>query len=595
MDFEKEKVLSVNNTKKTIKIYWQHILKYKFQAAVIFITVTAATIQGQITPIFYKVFFDILAAGGPTAEVADKLIAILLMILGLQFAGWLLWRICTFTANYFQSRIMTDLTNHCYSYLFKHSFAFFNNSFVGSLVKKVKWFGRSFEVIMDRIIWNLFRLVIIVIVITAVLFNRNFYLGLSILIWTVLFLAVSVVFSHYKLRYDIKRAEAETKTTGFLADTITNNSTVKLFNGYRREVRGFAKVNDDLRRLRVFTWNLDSIYEAVQGFLMITFEIGIMYYAVTLWKKNLLTLGDFVLIQAYLMNIFDRIWDFGRIIRTMYEALADAEEMTVILDQPHEIADVLQAKKIIVSQGAIDFDNVSFYYHQTRPILEKFNFAIRPKEHVALIGPSGAGKTTIIRLLLRMHDIGAGRILIDGQDIAKVTQESLWANISLVPQDPILFHRSLKDNIRYGRPAATDSEVIAAAKAAHCHEFIAKTPDGYGTFVGERGIKLSGGERQRVAIARAILRGSPILVLDEATSSLDSESELLIQDALNRLMSGKTVIVIAHRLSTIRKMDRIIVIDEGGVIEEGTHDQLLKKGSGIYNRLWQLQAGGFIA
>ena len=282
-----------------------------------------------------------------------------------------------------------------------------------------------------------------------------------------------------------------------------------------------------------------------------------------------------------------RVWDFGRMMRHIFERLADASEMTEILNTQHEIRDARDAKTLEVTDGKIEFIDVDFFYHKTRNILKRFNLTIAPREHVALIGPSGAGKTTVVKVLLRMHDIAGGKIRIDGQRITQVTQESLWRATSLVPQDPILFHRSLLENIRYGKPDATDAEVIEAAKAANCHEFISSFPDGYGTFVGERGVKLSGGERQRVAIARAILRNAPILVLDEATSSLDSESERLIQEALDTL--------IAHRLSTIKKMDRIVVMDEGRVVEEGTHGSLTKQKTSLYKKLWQLQAGGFIA
>jgi ATP-binding cassette subfamily B protein len=237
--------------------------------------------------------------------------------------------------------------------------------------------------------------------------------------------------------------------------------------------------------------------------------------------------------------------------------------------------------------------NVDFAYENSLPVLKKFNLKISPGEKAALIGPSGGGKSTIVKLLLRFTDIQNGQILIDGQNIAQVTQESLRANIALVPQEPILFHRSLLENIRYGKPKATEKEVIAAAKLAHAHEFISKVSEGYDTYVGERGIKLSGGERQRIAIARAILKNAPVLILDEATSSLDSESELYIQDALKKLMLGKTVIVIAHRLSTIMQMDRIIVLENGKVTEEGKHEELLKMEQGTYQKLWGIQAGGF--
>jgi ATP-binding cassette subfamily B protein len=307
-----------------------------------------------------------------------------------------------------------------------------------------------------------------------------------------------------------------------------------------------------------------------------------------------LTVGDFALIQAYLFGIFDRLVANHGELRRFYRALADADEMVEILDEPHEIQDKENAKPIKVTSGVIDLRDINFYFNVTKPVLKNFTVQIKGGEKVALVGPSGAGKSTVTKLLLRLYDIEQGLIEIDRQNISEVTQESLRNAIAFVPQEPILFHRTLMENIRYGRRDASDEEVLEAAKKAHCHEFISALPEGYGTYVGERGVKLSGGERQRVAIARAILKNAPILVLDEATSSLDSESEALIQDALETLMRGKTVIVIAHRLSTIMKMDRILVLDGGAIISQGTHKELLQT-EGIYQKLWNIQAGGFIS
>ncbi len=582
-----------SNTKQTIKIFLSHSWHYKYQMITVLASVILATILNLILPLFYKEFFDGLSLGFSNENI-QHLFRILYWVLAINFLGWIMWRISTFTANNFESRVMSDLSNYCYQNLFKHSFNFFNNNFVGSLTKKVRYLHRSYEIVADTFIWNVLRMIIIISVVSIVLTWRNYWLGLLVVIWLVVFLSVNFFFTLYKLKYDIKRSEAETAVTAYLADTVTNNNTVKLFNGYGREIKGYARTIENLRKLRRFTWDLDAIFEAVQGFLMITFEVGILFLALNLWSKGVLTLGDFVLIQTYVISLFDRIWDFGKVIRRLYEALADADEMTEILLQPFEIKDAIGAKKLKVKDGMIQFVDVDFHYHQTRQVLNKFNLKIESREHIALIGPSGAGKTTVVRLILRQHDVFGGKVLIDGQDISKVTQESLWENISLVPQDPILFHRSLRENIAYGKVGASEKEIIAAAKAAHCHEFIAQLPEGYDTFVGERGVKLSGGERQRVAIARAILRQAPILVLDEATSSLDSESETLIQDALTNLMKNKTVIVIAHRLSTIKKMDRIIVVEDGRISEEGSHQDLIKKGNGIYKHLWQLQAEGFI-
>jgi ATP-binding cassette subfamily B protein len=331
----------------------------------------------------------------------------------------------------------------------------------------------------------------------------------------------------------------------------------------------------------------------VQGIFALIIEVGLLAGAVFLWQSGVITVGDFVLIQVYIIGLVSRIWGIGGSMRRLFSSFADAHEMIEIFETPYSVADAPDAKRLSVTAGGISMEDVSFSFTGERGVFEGFSLAVRAGEKVALVGPSGAGKSTVTKLLLRMYDVAEGAIRIDGQDIRTVTQDSLRENISFVPQEPILFHRSLKENIRYGRPDATDEQVIEAAKKAHCHEFISKLPLGYDTHVGERGVKLSGGERQRVAIARAILKDAPILILDEATSALDSESEALIQDALHVLMEGKTVIVIAHRLSTIMTMDRIVVIENGKIAAEGTHDDLVAQG-GLYQKLWSIQAGGFL-
>jgi len=582
------------NTKQTLKYYWQTALNHKVSGLLMIIGIVGGEVMSVIVPLYFRDFFNVLASGQSRDIVVTSLISILVTIAILEFTKWAFRRAATFSDVYFTAHVMFDLSNQCFAYLHKNSFSYFENNFVGSLVKRVKWFVNAVDRIADRISWHLLPLVVAISMITYVLFQANFWLGFAVLAWVLGFIAVNWIFTKYKLKYDIAKSRAETATTRVLADTITNNSNVKLFNGYGREMKNFFKVVKKFRKSQMLSWNLGNVMDAIQGFLMISLEIGTFYLAIRLWNKGILTLGDFVLIQTYLIVIFHRTWEFGRVLRDIYENLADAEEMTEILSTPHDILDVHGAKKLEVNSGEIKFSNVTFCYHKTRNVLKNFNLKIQAGEKLGLVGPSGAGKTTVIKLILRMHDVTKGQILIDGQDISKVTQESLWQSVSLVPQDPLLFHRTLMENIRYGKPSATNDEVIAAAKAAHCHEFISEFTDGYYTYVGERGIKLSGGERQRVAIARAVLRNAPVLILDEATSSLDSESEMLIQDALDKLMKNKTVIVVAHRLSTIRKMDRIIVVDKKGILEEGTHTELSKKKDGIYRKLWKLQAGGFI-
>src|SRR3989338_8459037 len=274
------------------------------------------------------------------------------------------------------------------------------------------------------------------------------------------------------------------------------------------------------RKAQTHLWNIEGIAEAVQAGLMVIIEFVMLYVAISLWQRGQLTIGDFALIQAFMVGIFQRVWNVGKSVRHIYEAFADAAEMVEILETPHEVKDYPKAKSLVVSDAVIKFEDVTFKFNQTRAVLNGLSMQIAPHEKIALVGPSGAGKSTITKLLMRFYDVESGKITIDGQSIAKVTQNSLRHAVAMVPQEPILFHRSLMDNIRYGRPDATDEEVFEAARRARCHDFIVELPEKYNTFVGERGIKLSGGERQRIAIARAILKDAPILVLDEATSSL---------------------------------------------------------------------------
>ncbi len=581
-------------TRETIQIYWQHAKQYKMLLFLTIIGTVFTAITNTIGPLYIKQILDLVAENNVNRVVSPEILTALSMFALVSFGQWLSWRVATTAVIQYESKVLSDLANTCFQYLHKHSFGFFNDNFVGSLVRRVGRFVRAFEDINDKIIFNVLTLVLNTAIVVVILALRNIILGLVMFLWVIVFVVINIVVAKYKLKYDVERSEADTKIGAHLADTITNNVNIKLFVGFDKEVKTHKELNKDLLKKRLKTWNLNNIFEAIQGILGIILEVMLFYIAIKLWNQGRLTVGDFVLIQSYIVVILNRVWDFGNVVRRIYESLADAQEMTEILKKPHEVQDVLMAKDLRVTAGEVEFKDVVFNYRATRTILKKFNLQIHSGEKVALVGPSGAGKSTLVKLLLRMHDVSGGKIFIDGQNISKVSQESLWKNISLVPQDPILFHRTLRENIRYGRLDATDEEVEKAAKLAHCHEFISDLEKGYNTFVGERGVKLSGGERQRVAIARAILKNAPILFLDEATSSLDSQSEHFIQEALKILMTGKTVIMIAHRLSTIMSADRILVIDHGVVVENGSHKELLRKKSGLYKKLWDLQAGGFI-
>jgi len=582
------------NIKETLKIYWQHSYRYKWLALLVIISCLSNSLLVAIVPLYYKKFFDLFTSELVPSEMARNLFILLLTIGLLNALGKLINYCFRALMIRFQCKCLFDLADTCFTNIHRHSFAYFNNNFSGALVKKSSYFTRSFELITDNIVNHLLPASAVIIAVVSILLFKNKWLGIISLIWLVVYLVINWLVIKGIFRSDLERNEAESALTADLSDTIGNHNNVRLFNGWRRESKTFNNLNKKIMFLRIKAWMLHANSEFMVAMMAVALELGLMYYGFKLWQQGMFTVGDFVMLQAYAVLVINRITWLGSTIRKTYQALSDASEMTEILKTPLEIVDAPNAKKLSVSSGAITFQAVDFYFNETRPVLNKLSLQVSAGERLALIGPSGVGKTTIINLLLRNFDLAGGKILIDAQDISKVTLHSLRASISLVPQDPILFHRSLLENIAYGKEGATKAEIIKAAKQANCHQFISNLPDGYDTLVGERGVKLSGGERQRVAIARAILRGAPILILDEATSSLDSESEALIQEALDKLMKNKTVIVIAHRLSTIRKMDRIVYLNEKGIAESGAHEDLVLKPAGLYRKLWERQVSGFL-
>ena len=541
-------------------------------------------------PVFYKRFFDELGQSAP----AEVLIGIITVIAVVNLANWLFAAIAHFSLSLTTAKIMVQLKQKSFDYLMLHSRKFFVNNFTGSLVQKVNRFAYAFEILMDNLVFNLIPIAICILGSIAVTAFLAPPIALVIAVWSLLVIAANFIFSRWKIKYDIARAAADSRTTGFLSDNIVNYISVKLFNGYRSESNNFKKISDDQAQKTITTWQLSNVANITQHFLIIIVEFAAFYYTISLWQSGQAFIGTFVLVQTYIIGISHQLWGVNRMFRGIYQAMADSKEMVEILETSHQIKDIPGAKILANAKGKIDFENIVFGFQDDRIILKDFDLSINSGEQVAIVGSSGAGKTTLTGLLLRLFEPTGGRILIDGNDIREITQESLRKNISLVPQDPVLFHRSILENIRYGRPEASNEEVIAAAQMAHCDKFVQKMPAGYQTMVGERGVKLSGGERQRVAIARAILKRAPILILDEATSSLDSKSEALIQDALDALMKDQTVIAIAHRLSTIRKMDRVVVLKGGTIIEQGSHQSLIRKKDGVYRKLWRLQSSGFI-
>ncbi len=575
-----------------LKLYGQSNREHSW---VTFFTVTAAilaSLSAVVAPYIFKKFLDLLGQGVGAGQTAALYHNIFLFFI-VAFSTWFFWRLCYFTNSYLASHMLASLRQRAFAYLMGHSHSFFTNTFAGALVQRVNRFAQSYDKLADRILYDIVPIIVQVTFILIVLFNEQPILAVVILIWATFFILWNYVFARWKLKYDSSRAAHDSISSGSLADAISNHQTVELYKSQEVEEKIYEDVTNLQSRYTLFSWWSSSIIDGVQALLIVFVEVAVLYVGVGLWSKGLMSIGLFVLVQTYVLQLAERLWSLSRVVRDVYESFADAKEMADIMTSPHAIQEVKGAKKLKTTKGEVEFKNVTFSFHGKK-VIDDLNVTIKPGEKVALVGVSGAGKSTLIKLLFRQYDPDFGVVQIDGQDIKNLELVSLRNALSLVPQDPALFHRSLLENIRYGKQNATDKEVKESAILAHCDDFISELPLGYDTLVGERGVKLSGGERQRVAIARAFLRNSPILVLDEATSSLDSHSEERIQDSLMKLMEDRTTIIIAHRLSTIRRVDRILVMKEGKIAEDGTHDELLKNKDGVYAKLWTIQQGGFL-
>jgi ATP-binding cassette subfamily B protein len=470
------------------------------------------------------------------------------------------------------------------------------NSFAGSTVRKITRGMWALDLLNDTILMALLPSLLVLLGSMILLGLHWASLGLVVGLGALIYVAMTVVFS---TRYIAPAASVsnawDTRVGGMLADALTCNAVVKSFGAEAREDARLAGVVGRWRRRVKRTWLRYTYSSTAQLAVLLCLRTAVIGGSLLLWMVGRASPGDvtFVLTSYFIIHAYLR--DIGMHINNLQRSVNDMEELVAIHGEPIGIADAADARPIAVAGGRIMFEDVMFHYggHRT-PLYRGLSVDIRAGERVGLVGRSGSGKTTFVKLVQRLHDVSGGRILIDGQDIAKATQYSLRSQIAIVQQDPILFHRSLAENIAYARPGAGMAAIEQAARLANAHEFILRLPKGYGTLVGERGVKLSGGERQRVALARAFLADTPVLILDEATSSLDSESEALIQEAMARLMKGRTAIVIAHRLATVRSLDRILVFEHGEIVEQGIHTALAARPGGIYRGLFERQATEFV-
>jgi ATP-binding cassette, subfamily B, bacterial len=519
---------------------------------------------------------------------------------GVIGAAWLLgemiWRLAFFFEAKAVASAMRNLYETAVERVLEKDIDFFNNTFAGSLTKNVGSYARNYERFYGTIAFNISPNLIPIMFASAFLWFYSPYISILLVSMLTLVFIIATPLIRKRRQLVALREQSSTYLTGHVADVIGNAHAVRSFATEANELNTHHKNVDDfiVKAKRSWDYQTRVVDMTIAPLYVLTNILGLALVIYLGNKNGNLTTEAVMVTFGFFATATRALFDFNQIYRDLETSLTEGAQFTEYLLEDPQITDT-STKALRVKQAALSFNNIDFAYTENadNAVFENLNLSIAPGERIGLIGRSGSGKTTITKLLLRFMDINSGKISIDGQNISEVTQASLRRAISYVPQEPALFHRSLADNIRYSDPNASMEEVVKAAKLAHADEFIKDLPDGYETLVGERGVKLSGGQRQRVAIARAILKDAPILVLDEATSALDSESEMLIQDALWKLMEGKTAIVIAHRLSTIQKMDRIIVLEKGVIIEQGNHTELLKK-NGQYAKLWAHQSGGFI-
>ncbi len=505
------------------------------------------------------------------------------------------WRLVLWATWTMEVRGMQLLFQRIFDHLTDQSVAFHSNRFSGALVSQTNKLLGAFEMFWDTIVWALMPILTGILVATVVLAFVMWPYALFLFTMSAAF--IGLVFVATRRMQDLTAAEAAAanRMTGFLADVMTNIAAVKAQGSEPDEREAASEVAEirtarDLEVMRSFLK-----FSAGYASVITIINTGAVAAAVLAADSAAVDIGAIYLAVTYTLTVTSQLWSINEVIRNYNKVLGDAHEMVEILHLPAGVRD-RNRTELQVTRGAISMQDVTFGHEgqYDQPLFAHFDLDVSPGEKIGLVGHSGSGKTTLTRLLLRFSDLQGGRILIDGQDIAEVTQRSLRRQISYVPQEPLLFHRSLRENIAYGLPGASETQVRDAAQRAYALDFIESLPEGFDTLVGERGIKLSGGQRQRIAIARAILKDARILVLDEATSALDSESEVHIQRALAHAMTGRTTLVIAHRLSTIQAMDRILVMDDGRIIEQGSHAELLAAG-GVYAALWAHQSGGFLA
>jgi ATP-binding cassette subfamily B protein len=549
----------------------------------------ASTLVDVSVPVASGLVVDALAAG--SLQNPEPVWRALAIFIGLGAVFAISRQLVTFLLNRLSARTIVAIGRDAFAKVQRFSSDWHANSFAGSTVRKITRGMNAYDTFTDTMAFGLLPAFIVVIGVCGVFWWRWPLLGLIVAVAITVFLVVTVALSVLYVRpANIAAREQDSRMSGVLADSITGNAAVKSFAAEEREEQMFRDVSDDWARKAVRSWDRSAVSGIVQSVMLIGLQTAMLGAGVMLWAQGQATPGDFVSLIATQFLINGYLRDIGQHVRTVQRTVNDMDDVLEFREAGLQVANAPNARALAVDKGRIEFERVTFRYAGAgASIYEDFSLVIPAGQRVGLVGHSGAGKTTFVKLIQRLYDVDQGRILIDGQNIAEATQESVRRAVGLVPQEPVLFHRTLAQNIAYGRPDATRAQIEEAARLAHVDLFVRGLPKGYETLVGERGVKLSGGERQRVAIARAILAATPILILDEATSSLDSVSEMYIREAVERLSAGRTTIVVAHRLSTIQRLDRILVFDGGRIVEDGRHEDLMCRPGGVYRKLLETQ------
>jgi ATP-binding cassette subfamily B protein len=579
------------------KIFYYFIRKKPIVFLIFFLTPVTIILEANIIPYSLKMFVDIISKYQPGSDTRSSVMKELYPVLWLGGSAWLGVNIITRLQHFWSSYVIpgfeADIRMSILKHVMNHSYNYFSSKLTGNTASKIEDLPNSIESIRQILCWNVISTFAVVLVSLIIMLTINPVFSLILGSWTFFHLAISTYFAKIINRVSKDNAEDKSELHGVITDTILNIITVKLFAADLHDLIHIKKLQDKEKDSNSILIRSMAIFQVCMD-IPIALMLGVTtYFLIVSWCKGIISTGDFIFVFNVTMALIYQLMSLGHLLTNLFREIGKAQQALTLITSLYDVTDVPGSKSLVVSKGEIVFKDVSFSYNKYNYVFKNKNLIIKSGQKVGIVGYSGSGKSTFINLILRFFDVDSGKIFIDGQDISKVTQNSLRKNIAIVPQDTSLFYRTLIENIRYGCHEASDEEVIAASKDAHCHEFIMKLPDGYNTIVGGRGIKLSMGQRQRIAIARAILKNSPILILDEATSALDSVTEQYIQNALHILMKNRTTIVIAHRLSTLIEMDRIIVFDHGKIVEDGTHVELLNA-NGCYSYMWQMQANGFL-